>query len=191
MAEFHSPLYSALITGRYGSESNEHPVRLAEQRIGMLLQLAGWQAFDTAADEFLRQLGTRLPADYRTVETTPDLRVYRVAPDRVLIRSDRPQALPTFDPSQLVTLDLSHSKIALALTGSCAADVLSRSAPMDVGVQLSAPGQFVQTCIHEVSVLIERADADRFNLLVPYTWAASVLDRLCRAAEPFGYEITS
>lgn len=187
MSNCHSAFSTATSPGGSGAGPSDAPVMLDEVRIGALHQLAGWDDFETGVQDALLRMGAKLPTAFGRVETAPGLRIYRTAPGRVLVLSDRAQPIPQTDPFRIVALDLSHSRIALALRGPNAADVLSRCAPMDFSARYFPPGQFVQTVIHEVSVLIDRRSDDSFTLLVPYTWSASVLGRLCRAAAPFGY----
>lgn len=188
MAEYHSALYEALIAGSYGTPARTADrLTLAEERLGALLQIAGWEGFDDKLTELAEQLGLTLPPDYQTVAIAQGRRLYRTAPGRVLIQSEGP--LPVPETPDLVTLDLSHSKTAIVLRGAHAADVLSRTAPMDFGLSQFPVGRFAQTGMHEVAVLIERTARDRFRILAPYTWARSVWDRLRTAAIPFGYDI--
>lgn len=188
MAEYYSALYEALIAGTHGTPTRvADRLALSEERIGVLLQIAGWDGFDEKLAALAERLGLALPPDYQTVAFVEDRKLYRTAPGRALIQSKRP--LPVPDAPDLVTLDLSHSKTAIVLQGTHASDVLSRTVPMDFDLSQLPVGRFAQTGMHEVAILIERTAHERFRILAPYTWARSVWDRLCTAAAPFGYDI--
>lgn len=74
----------------------------------------------------------------------------------------------------LVRLDLSEARIRLRLDGPDTAGMLARVVSVNTSLAAFAPGSFVQTGLHQVGVLIDRLSEDRFDVLVPQSWARSV-----------------
>jgi len=140
----------------------------------VLTQIAGWANFAQASDAALRRLLLHLPEDYRTpVRHGADV-VWRIAPTKVLVSSAvHPDVsdLPDF-----VALDLSDARTGVILHGPGAAGLLARLAAIDFSERSFPSGSFVQTGIHHVGVLIDRLSNDRFDLLIPTTWADTLLD---------------
>jgi heterotetrameric sarcosine oxidase gamma subunit len=156
-----------------GLTSDGKAVSIHEEAIGTLTQLAGWDRFEPAADAQLRRLSLSLPGDYRQPVRAADRTVWRIAPDRALLRSPDAPALESSD--DLVVLDLSDARMALMLDGAGAADLLSRVMTLDFSEPAFPVGSFAQGPLHHVGVLVDRHAADRFELLVPITWARSLI----------------
>jgi methylglutamate dehydrogenase subunit D len=159
-----------------GLNSDSASVIVSETELGHLTQLAGWGTFAEAAGEALQAHSLPLPTDYRRPVREGTVTVWRIAPDRVLVRSNNELGLEGTD--ELVTLDLSDARICLTVTGDGAAGLLSRIIALDFSDQAFPTGTFVQTSLHHVGVLIERQDKDQFIVLMPTTWARSLTDLL-------------
>lgn len=175
MPEVHLPLSGLLSTGQ--------PVCIVALPSHCLTQIAGWNGVEAARD-LLASLDLPFPADYRTGTGTGTgaWRVWRIAPDRLLIRSARPLA-PVTDPA-LVGLDLSDARVPLAIEGPGAADLLARVTSLDYAPKAFDVGTFAQTALHHVGVLIERSGLDRFEILVPTSWLQSVVDLMAENLGP-------
>lgn len=141
-----------------------------------LTQIAGWAGFGAHASGLLGRLGLAFPATYDRAATANGLRVWRIAPDRLLLQSQEPSRLDR--TPDLAVLDLSHAKIAVTLAGPGAAGLLARVAAIDFSQDAFPTGRFVQTAIHAVGVLIERTAPDAFELFVPVSWSQSVVEFL-------------
>jgi sarcosine oxidase subunit gamma len=89
-----------------------------------------------------------------------------------------------------VTL-LSTARVRLAVEGPRVQDALARGIALDLHPAVFAVGQFAQTGVHHVPVLLERVREQCFELQVPTTWAVSVWEWLTDAALPFGYHIAT
>jgi heterotetrameric sarcosine oxidase gamma subunit len=157
-----------------GSTSEGQEVNLREVPVGYLTQLAGWNNFVPFSAELLRGSSLALAADYRIPWRGNDSVVWRIAPDRVLIRSNTPFVFAS--TTELVTLDLSQARVRLHLEGPGTPGLLSRLAAIDFSETSFPVGSFVQAGIHHVGVLIDRPGQLEFELFIPTTWAGSLVE---------------
>jgi len=167
-----------------GATSDGQAVTISEAELGYLTQLAGWENFEKAGDDALRAQGLSLPTDFRLPVRRGLTTVWRIAPDRVLVRSDTSLS---FDSSpDLAVLDLSEARICLTLEGPGVAGLLSRVIALDFSEVAFPIGTFAQTALHHVGVLVERGERDIFTVMMPTTWATSLTsllaDHLAKAA---------
>ncbi len=181
MVDFRSALASRLKPEAISAQGNAG-VTINETLVVAMGQITGWADFETAAAPALSLLGVDGLGNYKTVQTGEDCVTYRTAPDRILIRHSEPEvltkALAAVDRSIGTALELSHSRCCISLCGPSVEDLLSRVATLDFQIDAFPVGNFAQTDIHHVAVLIHRIASDHFDLLVPYTWAVSTFDFL-------------
>ncbi|ESY63176.1 hypothetical protein X743_33405 [Mesorhizobium sp. LNHC252B00] len=159
-----------------GVNSDGASVQVNEVEVGYLVQLAGWGNFADAADKALRSQSLSIPTDYRAPVSRGMMTVWRIAPDRVLVRSD--SKLEFASTNDLVALDLSQARVCLTLDGPGTAGLLSRVIALDFDELLFPIGTFVQTSLHHVGVLVERQRRDQLTVIIPTTWARSLTDYL-------------
>jgi heterotetrameric sarcosine oxidase gamma subunit len=157
-----------------GKTSDGKSVSVQELPAGFISQLAGWESFVTAGSTVLRTLGIGFPENYRTPWRSKSAAVWRIAPDRVLIRSDEPLAIAS--TGELAVLDLSQAKFRLRLEGPGSAGLLARLAALDFSEASFPTGSFAQTGMHHIGVLVDRLDEDKFEILIPTTWATSLIE---------------
>jgi heterotetrameric sarcosine oxidase gamma subunit len=143
-----------------------------------LVQLAGWETFSEAAEPALRILGFSGLGDYKTARIVDGSICYRLARDRILLRSSNTvrllQATSSLPSTVVACLDLSHARWVMQIEGARAPDLLARLAPLDFGVAAFPVESFAQTGIDHVGVLIHRRAVEHFEVLVPYTWMDSI-----------------
>ena len=156
-----------------GATSDGEDVSVFEVPLGYLTQLAGWEHFVSSGGTLLRTLGLGLSEDYRKPWRGKDAVVWRIAPDRVLIRSEHPLAITS--TSELAALDLSQARVRLRLEGPGTADLLARLAALDFSETSFPVGSFAQTGMHQVGILIDRLSQQEFEILIPTTWAPSLV----------------
>ncbi|MER2537444.1 MAG: hypothetical protein ABTQ31_20025 [Rhizobiaceae bacterium] len=161
---------------RQGATSDGKPVALAVGSAQRLTQIAGWGDFEPLASALLGALGLTFPAAYDRATVSGAMRAFRIAPDRLLVQS--PEPLNLRPANGLAVLDLTHARLLLRVAGPGAAALLARAAAIDFSQKVFATGTFVQTAIHGVAVLIQRPEAEAFELFVPGTWAQSVFEFL-------------
>lgn len=188
MPEPRSPLASRLAPGRFGAPASS-AVSIATRRPVSLWQAGGWGNFAAAAAPLLSDLGLEAPADYRTATRAGGMTLRKIAPDRMLIEGCGD--LSSHASDELVLLDLSHARTVITLSGTSARTVLALLCSVDVGKKAFHPGEFVQTGIHHVGVLIQCTGPDDFEIFVPVTWAATIWETVTINAEPFGYAIAA
>ena len=197
MVEFRSALASKLIPGRFGANNAEPTVTLWEPTLGHLFQVAGWpDQFDISVQPVLSALGFTGDTRVGHALVSGEQRVFRLAPERILIRSDNTAAWDlasgAADSGALALLDLSHARVRFRIEGASAPDLLARLASLDFFPGAFVEESFALTGLHTVPVMIHRlegdADAPRYDLYVPYSWAASLWDYICQSALPLGYE---
>ncbi|AZV80925.1 hypothetical protein EBB79_23650 (plasmid) [Parasedimentitalea marina] len=192
MLDVLSPLGNAQKFGRFGAECAAGPgVCLSETRLTSLVQVAGWGDFEERVMPGLKSLGFGDAGDFRKCRVSRDIQLFRISPDRILLASLSPVRLPgTLQSSgSLAMLDVGHARSSIVIEGSSAEEVMARLAPVDFREAAMPTGDFVQTGIHHVGVLIHRTSATRFEILTPVTWARSLWDFICLNAAPFGYDV--
>lgn len=155
-----------------GVTSDGSVVSIEEVELGFLTQLAGWDHFNKVADNGLRAQGLTLPNDYRTPFRDGSTTVWRIAPDRILVRSDRSFGFENSD--DLVVLELSDARVCLTIEGPGAEGLLSRVMALDFADAAFPVGSFAQAGLHHVGVLVDRHGRDQFTLLIPTSWATSL-----------------
>lgn len=181
-----SPLDTVARAGSFGARGGT-PIGLRQRVLPGLWQLAGWDGFDTAAKPALAALGLPGLGDYRRAQTGDACTAWRIAPDRLLIETAT--SLARFASAELAVLDLGHARACIEVSGPHARTLLAQVTSADVSETAFEPGQFLQTGIHQVGVLLHCREEDRFELLVPSSWAESVWELLLLNASPFGGEI--
>lgn len=159
-----------------GVISDGRPVALAVAPGQCLTQIAGWDDFAARASDVLRPLGVEFPESYARAQTAGEMHAWRISPDRILLRSGTPPQLDT--DADLAVLDLSHAKLEVTVSGAGAAGLLARVTAIDFSQKAFPAGNFVQAPIHGVGVLLERTGPEVFVLLVPTSWARSVVEFL-------------
>ena len=198
MAEFRSALTGRLIPGRYGTKSTAPPVTLSEQRLGTFFQIAGWPGhFDDSVRPVLSALGFNGIGRVGQALVSGEQHAYRIAPERLLVRTDNQVAWDLATEASngaLSVLDLSHARVVIRIEGLAAPDLLARLVSLDLYTGAFAEGRFALTGIDAVPVMLHRladgADAPRYDLFVPYSWAASLWDLTCHSALSLGYEVS-
>jgi heterotetrameric sarcosine oxidase gamma subunit len=95
---------------------------------------------------------------------------------------------PTFDAEQAMTLDLSHSRTRLRVTGDDAAEFLNRHLPLDLREASFPVGSVASSATHHVGVTLWRS-ADGYELFIPRGFALALWEGFVESAAQFGLEI--
>ncbi len=95
---------------------------------------------------------------------------------------------PSLDLDTGVTLDLSHSRTRILISGPEAAVCLNRLLPLDLHPDRFVINQVASGGIHHVGVTLWRSDAG-YELFIPRGFAESLWELLVETAEQFGLEI--
>ena len=199
MAEFQSSLTSRLTPGIYGAAAAPSPLTLSERSLGHFFQIAGWpDNFGGKVDPVLTALGFSELGPVGVAQEAGSHCLFRVGPERLLIHSDSPAAweLTTgaADTRSITLLDLSHARTIVRIEGPAACDLLMRLVSLDLDKNVFREGRFALTGINAVPVMLHRLAAEIrspiYDLFIPYSWAASLWDLICKASQPFGYQVS-
>ena len=97
--------------------------------------------------------------------------------------------IPDTNNVDLTVVDLSHARTVIRIEGDVARELLARLASVDFSPEIFSVGQFVQTGMHHIGVLIERIDETCYDIFIPVTWAASIWGIITLHAGQFGYRV--
>lgn len=192
MPELYSPVAAVLMPGRHGAVLPAGPgVTLSEGSAGGIVQLAGWSNFEAAARRVTTALGFVDAGDFRTARTVNGIRLFRTAPDRLLLTGIDGTGLPADRPGDedLAVLDLSHARRVITIDGPAAEDVMARMAAVDFRRSAFPVNAFAQTGIHHVGVIVHRLTETRFDVLTPVTLTRSIWEAFELNARSFGFII--
>jgi sarcosine oxidase subunit gamma len=200
MVEFRSSLTNRLDPGTFGAAAAVPPIVLSEQFLGHFFQIAGWpDDFEKIVEPVLSALGFAEIGRVGWVQEAGAQFLFRIAPERLLLHSHSPTswalAAEVADTSSITLLDLSHARTIIRIAGPAARDLLVRLVSLDLHEDIFPQGRFALTGINAVPVLLHRpaddAEAPRYDLFIPYSWAASLWDLICEASLPFGYQVAT
>lgn len=194
MLERHSALDACRIAGDFGvSDASQPALLFSERPLGNLLQIAGWEDFEKYCSPIVDEFGFKNFGNYRSVQGFDTTECFAIAPDKILVRHKDDQAYDrlcsTIDPCKLAIVDLSHARCVISIAGEASEALMARLAGIDFSLAAFPVGDFVQTGIHHVGVLIKRDETNVFEIIIPFTWAASIWDYLCTCALGFGYRV--
>lgn len=95
---------------------------------------------------------------------------------------------PEVDPEQGNTLDVSHSRTHIRVTGKKATDFLNRHFPIDFRESSFPVGSVASTFTHHVGVTIWRSD-EGYELFIPRGFALTLWEGFLESAEQFGLDV--
>jgi heterotetrameric sarcosine oxidase gamma subunit len=144
------------------------------------VQVEAWDGtFEQFQSDLSPTFGIALPATVGETIRQPNLRVIKVAPRRFWLLYDTPGGPPvTVDPDLGSVTDLGEGRIRVRLCGDRLPDVLASCIAVDWHSPAVAPGKVVQTSFHGVPVLFVRTGKAECELIVPRSFARSILDWL-------------
>ena len=91
-------------------------------------------------------------------------------------------------PEQGATIDLSHSRTRIRISGPDAVDLLNRLLPLDLRETSFPEGSVASSALHHVGVTLWRS-GDGYELFIPRGFALSVWEVLFDSALQFGVEV--
>ncbi len=95
---------------------------------------------------------------------------------------------PELDAEQGTTLDISHSRTRLRITGPDAPEFLNRFLPLDLREASFPVGSVASSAIHHVGVTLWRSSAG-YEILIPRGFALYLWQGFVEVAEQFGVEV--
>ena len=144
-------------------------IRIVEAPGFELTQIAGEEMNLKAALGDLPGFGVAFQQNGRTV--------FRVAPAQYWVVGPAPEASGCF------ITPLSSGRSRFLVGGSKARDVLASCAAIDFSAEAFEPGNYVMTGIHHTPALIHCVSGDSFHIYAMRSFALSVFEWLCDAAE--------
>lgn len=189
MAERLSALQAHLVPGRRGRAGATGLV-LAEVRDASLTQITAWPGSLGQAGAAIAEL-TGVPAAPGPGQSAPcpSGRLLRVEPLQWWLIGRAPLACAGMTTQEAFsTLDLSHARCWLRLSGPAAAAALHHHLPLDLRAAAFPEGRVASSAIHHVGVTLWREE-DGFGLLVPRSFAVSVWELLVATGTQYGVDI--
>ena len=152
----------------------------------VLHQVAAWQdSIDAVGDRLVKAIGADAAAGPGTATTGSKGSMLRIEPMKWWLVGVE---APTLKPEQGMTLDLSHSRTRIRVSGDDAAEFLNRHLPLDLREASFPLGSVASSATHHVGVTLWRS-ADGYELFIPRGFALSLWEGFTESAEQFGLEI--
>ena len=185
MVERVSALDGHYRTGRFGSEGDT----------GVCIQLIRGTKFHQVAawPETVREVG-KIAAQSVGADESPSPgqsvtgengAILRIEPLKWWLVGAEAQAV---DPTLGATLDLSHARTQLRLSGPKAAELLNRLLPLDLRDTNFRVDAVASSAMHHVGVTLWRSTAG-YELLIPRGFALSAWEVLFESSQQFGVEV--
>jgi heterotetrameric sarcosine oxidase gamma subunit len=95
---------------------------------------------------------------------------------------------PVLKTAEGATLDMSHSRTHIRLTGENATTLLNRHLPLNLSKEAFPVGSVAATAFHHVSITLWHSD-EGYELFLPRGFALSLWEMLEEGAAQFGAEI--
>jgi len=158
-------------------------------RPAAILQLAAWSADSAAALAGWERgaFGTAV-AEAGAALAAAGLRLWPVAPWRRLLIAETGAALPGL-PEGVAAVPCTGGYAGLRLDGPRSRDLLAKLAAVDLHPDMLAEGDVATARLEHVRVHLQRAGADAFDLLIPFSYAEFALGALADGALEFGARI--
>ena len=161
-------------------------VILSEPADLILHQVAAWPvSMDAVGESLAKLIGAKTVAGPCNSVSGANGTMLRIEPMKWWLLGI---AAPAFDAGQAVTLDLSHSRTRLCVSGDDATEFLNRHLPLDLREAAFPPGAVASSATHHVGVTLWRS-ADGYELFLPRGFALSLWEGLVESAQQFGVEI--
>ena len=171
--------------GHYGV-STEAGVILREPADLVLHQVAAWPgSMDSVGKQLAKLIGTEAAPGPCRAASGKQGSLLRIEPMKWWLLG---VAAPGFDAEQAVTLDLSHSRTRICVSGADAAEFLNRHFPLDLRQGAFPEGAVASSATHHVGVTLWRS-ADGYELFIPRGFALSLWEGFVESAKQFGLEV--
>ncbi len=185
MAERISALAGEYNPGRFGV-AGEIGVIFREAPNPVLFQVAAWpDTIAAAGARAAEAVGAgEAPGPGRAMVGAAGA-VLRIEPLKFWILGT---GAPQFDAADGVTLDLSHSRTLVRLSGPQASTLLNRHLPLDLRDMSFPVGSVASSAFDHAGVTLWRSEAG-FELFLPRGFALSLWQVLLQGAAQFGYQV--
>lgn len=181
-----SSLHGYYHTGRFGADEGSEPgVTFQEINELSLWQVAAWsEAFAALSKKLAKECGvTAAPAPGQAAVGNNGT-LLRVEPLKYWVIGIQPSELSA---DQGATVDQSHARTRLRVSGADAVTLLNRHLPLDLRERSFPVGSVASSALHHIGATLWRNE-DGYDLFMPRGFAVSLWERLSHSAEQFGYE---
>lgn len=152
----------------------------------LLHQVAGWQGtMDEVGKKLAQAIGAKTVAGPLSSVSGDKGAMLRIEPMKWWLVGI---AAPKFEADKAVTLDLSHSRTRICVSGDDAAEFLNRHFPLDLREASFPVGSVASSATHHVGVTLWRSQ-DGYELFIPRGFALSLWEGFVESAHQFGLEI--
>ena len=171
--------------GHQGDTANTGVV-LREPPDLVLHQVAAWQdSIDEVGKALAKLIGAKSVAGPCSSVTGSKGSMLRIEPMKWWLVG---VAAPEFDAEKAVTLDISHSRTRICVSGDNAAEFLNRHFPLDLREASFPQGSVASSATHHVGVTLWRSQ-DGYELFIPRGFALSLWEGFVESAQQFGVDI--
>jgi len=183
-----SALAGHYTVGKFGAlgTDGEPGVVLREVPDLVLHQVAAWpDTMESVEQRVAEVLGVgQAPSPRQSVSSATGAAL-RVEPVKWWLCGVR---APEMDAEQGTTLDLSHSRTRLWISGPDAVEFLNRFLPLDLRESAFPVGSVASSVIHHVGVTLWRSSTG-YEIFIPRGFALSLWQGFVEVAEQFGVEV--
>ena len=179
-----APAYKVGKTGILGPDGNAGVV-LEDVPNLVLFQIATWaDTADQVQAAIKKSTGAVAPGPCRAADGKNGA-VLRIEPLKWWVLGD---SGPEVSAERGATLDLSHSRTHIRITGDNAVDFLNRFLPLDFREQSFPVNSVASSVIHHVGVTVWRS-SEGYEMFIPRGFALTLWETFVEVAEQFGLEV--
>jgi heterotetrameric sarcosine oxidase gamma subunit len=152
----------------------------------VLYQVAAWpDNIDAAGKLVAKSVGCKEAPGPCKVEVGKNSAALRIEPLKWWLYGVE---APEVDAEQGSTLDISHSRTQIRISGPKAASLLNRHLSLDLREQSFPVGSVASSVMHHVGVTLWRSEKG-YELFIPRGFALSLWEGLLDSAKQFGVEV--
>ena len=152
----------------------------------VLHQVAAWQdSMDEVGKSLAKLIGADAVAGPRQAVTGSKGSMLRIEPMKWWLEGI---AAPEFDAEKAMTLDVSHSRTRVRVSGDQAAEFLNRHFPLDLREDSFPVGSVASSNTHHVGCTLWHSQ-EGYELFMPRGFALSLWEGLVESAQQFGVDI--
>ena len=175
-------------TGKFGilGEDQSAGVILEDIHDLILHQVAAWpDTVDAVGEQAAKAAGSKTAPGPCQAEVGKNASLLRIEPlNWLMIGAEAPE----LDAQQGATLDISHSRTQIRVTGSEAVSFLNRQLSLDLREDSFPVGSVASSVIHHVGVTLWRSEQG-YELFIPRGFALSLWEGMVETATQFGLEV--
>jgi len=181
-----SALESNYTLGHFGDGSNSDII-FREVKNLKLHQIAFWpETLESVETALGKSIGIPLIPEPNKSIIKKNIAIMRIEPLKIWTLGSN---APLFKASEATTLDLSHSRSRLQISGPKATKLLNSFLPIDLRERSFPPGTLASTVFHHVGVTLWHTEVG-YELFLPRGFALSLWELLLEGAAQFGYDVT-